>query len=520
MTFTINGYKEIADFASHSDDSRKRAEMLQLAQRLSGQPENCMALLWLYDDQKERFQLDYHEPMELGRKQSGISMPCNPADAQDPIFFATLAYPEKIRYWIRGNLRSRVDNFFPVYPRGAGGFLAIHTEQQLPEDRIAQLQALANVMAARITRHRDRRLIGVFEQISKSRMRSSGDPEATADWFNIAAAVAKHGTFAELAVAFCLEPDLSLRGIAADPPDFEASKYCANSNSLIRLTFDNRKIYRILDHADHVERLKLFGTEIYDETLTSAIEAYLGRKLRSWIAAAVVSDNEPVAVILVANKSDEYLPGVFVPQPIRNLWRIFARFFHEDLFNPKRILRYARFLTSPFDTQWRGRTPKPRRNGLLKMVQGFVPGIEAAAVSLRFRKEDAAEEFWELGELRDGALAMLRDRISPTQPIDEDQSRQIDPSFYVFEQEMRDVSHDQVAVLHILARRHGLARFEKEVLKFLSSDLGQLIRSQRAVRQQVDDLIQIRHALRGWTAGSSTHRYCLLGVQAISSWQT
>ena len=70
-----DGYREIAQFATIPKDDRRRDEMLQLAQRLSGDPYRCVALLWLYDDEKKRFHLDHHEPMEPSRRQSSVSLP-------------------------------------------------------------------------------------------------------------------------------------------------------------------------------------------------------------------------------------------------------------------------------------------------------------------------------------------------------------------------------------------------------------------------------------------------------------
>jgi len=147
------------------------------------------------------------------------------------------------------------------------------------------------------------------------------------------------------------------------------------------------------------------------------------------------------------------------------------------------------------------------RKELLETVRQFVPGIEAGAISLRSRRnEEPAKPFWELGEISPGIMAKLRERMQQPLAIDPEKLTTLDPSssgppLYVYERELQEVALDQTAVLHLATRRPRIAHFEREVLKFLGTELGQLIRSEQSVRQRVSELTQIRHALRSGLQG-------------------
>ena len=507
----LDGYKEIAQFAAIPDDERHRPEMLKLAQRLSGDPTRCAALLWLYDNEKERFHLDHHEPMEPTQRQSRTYLPCARAVSGDKDHFANLGYPAKINDWISRLLPAPAKRFFEVKPpgRGSAGFLAIHTASPLPDQRVAQLQALADVMAERIARHRHRRYIEVYDdvltQISNLRASSSDESENPSDWFEIAAKVARERTLAQLAVVFRLEPDLSLRGIPASDKS-NVTHLVAQPTSLIRRAFDLRATYRILNNSDPEERQNLFGLEEFDEALTRAVEAHLEQELRSWIAAAVVSNDQPVAVIFVANKLEEwYLPGVFSVTDqtlVTNIGKILSK----GLVQTQTNFAIQKISNLTFHLPMNGPQVESARKELLETVRRFVPGIEAGAISLRFRDLEPAEPFWELGEITPGTMAELRARMKQPLAIDREKLTLIgrcssgDPLF-VYERELQEVDLDQTAVLHLATRREGMAHFEREVLKFLGTELGQLIRSDRSVQQRVNDLIQIRHALRSGLQG-------------------
>ena len=236
-----------------------------------------------------------------------------------------------------------------------------------------------------------------------------------------------------------------------------------------------------------------------------------------------MSDGQPVAVILVVNKSEkEYLPGVF-SMTDQTLMENIAKIPLRASSRRKPITPSKRFQIWLFNLPMDGeQQAAAERKRLLETVRRFVPGIEAGAISLRSRREEAPTEgFWELGEITEGSAEVLRNRMELPLANSRDALAPLEQNsdgsaLFVYERELQVVDRDRIAVLHIATRRPGMAQFEKKVLNSLATDLGQLIRSERSVRQRVGDLIQIRHALRsGLSVAFDTSKR---RVSFISSW--
>ena len=344
------------------------------------------------------------------------------------------------------------------------------------------------MIAARIARHRDRRHLEVYEQLTELLAVQAEQPEDGADvWLKVAAKVARKATAAAVALVFRQAPDLTLRGVAADPPEIDASLCNAKRDSLIRKVFEQRVQKRVLDHSDLQERVRIFGTEACDTSLTDGLQLILQTPLRSWIAAAVTCDDEPIAVMFVANKRFESLPEVFSgtdSELIGSICKILAHGLAQAQTN------HAIWKISDFTFRHAVHEPTERRD-LLKLVQSHVPGIVAGAVSLRLREQDPPDEQWEMGELEPNAMTVLNARMQRPLRIPTSTSLQklavVDtghaPPYYVYEQRLPYVSEGRTAVVHLASRRERLAKFELDVLRYFGADLCQVIRSEQMVRQ-------------------------------------
>jgi hypothetical protein len=76
-----------------------------------------------------------------------------------------------------------------------------------------------------------------------------------------------------------------------------------------------------------------------------------------------------------------------------------------------------------------------------------------------------------------------------------------DPTYFYFNSRLPFVAASRIGTLHFASRRERLAPFELEILHYLAADLGQFIRSEQMISQQIEDLVQIRHAIRSGVQG-------------------
>lgn len=507
--YPLEGYQKIAQLAGSPDDGRKRKEMLDLAISLMGPKGKSAAFLWLIDEEKRRFHLDAYEPMDPERYLARIVLDCakNPEDAS---YVKQLTDIEKKKTWFRERIRTR--NLFEVKPHGEiGGYLEVLNTEELVESTRELLRTLADAVGARITRHRDLRLLKVYKDLTQQEATKGVRHDGKDYWPKVAARVAKEMTSAELALVFRPAPDLSLRAVATEPDDKDLDSLMADKNSLINQVFKEKLQKRILDHTDAEERCKEFGTDGFDRRLESQISRILLTPLRSWISAVVTCDNEPVAVLVVANKQN-YLPEVFSGtdfEIVKGICSVLSSRLAQAEAN-RAVRRITDYTLKNFDASHPdSEDEKKKLRGLLDLVQEHVPGIVAGAVTLRVNPGEQPEETWALGELVPGAMDILKKHLAqPFRMPSEDNPQSLrrvqgayQPDFYVFEQVIPNVGNERVAALHLLSRRQRLANFEVDVLRFLGSDLGQLKRSENLIRWHFENLVQIRHALRSGLQG-------------------
>ena len=508
-----NGYSLIAEFAGSSDDGRKRREMLQLACKLSSSERACVALLWLYDPEKERLHLDHYEPLDDPQrelKRVSISFPRGSLEDRGAVGRATSEQPA-VRSWADRTVPGAYRELFPISPRGAGGYLEILTANPLDEETFTLYRSFAEVIAGRITRHRDYRKLQVYAQLTTLQPDRIDVPDqGTQRWLAVAAEVARTATSAEVAVVFSESPNLSLRAMAWCPPSTPPGVQTAASHSLVQLAFEQKKPVRVLDHADVAERQALFERKGFDKDLTHALEIMTGKPLRSWIAAPVICDGEPLAVLLVVNKQPaEYLPEVFSGtdfQLIRHICDVVSRGLAQSRTN--RAIRAISDFTFKHDVRFHT-DPKSLgdQSELMSLVREHVPGVVAGIVSLRYRSDEPPGELWPLGELQPGLIDFLTQHVR--RPFRKAVGPILGPPVpvsgvphYLYEDALPFAVHqDRMAAVHLLTCRARLAKHHQDVLNYLNADIGQIVRSELMVRHHVEELTQIRHAIRSGLQG-------------------
>lgn len=276
--------------------------------------------------------MDAFEPLaEHGghTKFAGISVACTHDQSvrEDVVFQLTGKVPRLSA--IRANKERAI---FAVTPaRGTSGYLEVITPRQINPEAHQLLKKLAEIVANRITRHRDVRRLMVYERLntlsetySDQLTNQSHSVKLGSDWLRlleIGAHVACESTSAQLAVAYTQSPDMDLVACAAvrntgndvEVIDLEGEieGIRATRSSLMQKAFDERFSIRVLDEYDEVERVEEFDTKLSDGNLTGQLQRLMGEELKSWIVYNVKCDDQPVAMIAVNNKpSERYLPEV------------------------------------------------------------------------------------------------------------------------------------------------------------------------------------------------------------------
>ncbi len=507
MLTLAEGYREITRFAGLSEDGRRRKEMLVTARKLSGQDESA-AFLWLYDEEKEHFHLDYYQPLEPERELKRLSIPCKLPQSDVFEEIRRITFNEsRLNEWLKfRNLGNNREVFRVTTGQGASGYIQVVTPQPLSKEASELLKAFAEVVAARILRHRNSRRLKVYERLTELRT-SAADPRVDdpTHWMQTAAQVAQEATSAKLALAFRQTPDLRLEVVAMWPNNPTLQPLIATSSSLVQKVFEGRLTKRILDHSSTQERHDTFQTYLYDKTLTDTLEKILGENLRSWIAAAVTSNNEAIAGILVANKNpDDYIPEVFSgtdKRLVENICNVLSRGFAQS--HTTLAVRQISDFTSTNDLS----VPEQRKQ-LLQLVQKLVPGIVAGAISSRVLEAESPDDegIWELGGIESGAYNVLEAHMSRPLSFRVGDPQHLPPTgstgkYFVYDRELSFANNSITVVLHLLSKRSHLAPFEHDVLKYLSTDLAQHMRSEQISKTNIENVIQIRHALRSGLQG-------------------
>lgn len=514
------GFQRILELATINDKGRHRHEMLELARQLASDYPDNVAMLWMLDTEKQRLHLDHFEPMDslLTREElTGISIPFHTEQSTLPqiVRLTHDAEPLSSKLVEYGYQRRR---YYPVTPAsGFGGFLQIATksEQKPPYDL---LDHLATVIAGRIARHRDLRHLRVYERlrpgqadegvVSRSSARTSDSISnpflpSTDAWLARAASVARDETNAEVALVLRPTADLQLEVVAWNlygnrQPRQNLRELAASDESLVRRVFDRKTIVRILNHRDATERHATFGTTSCDSNFVAGLEIATGVTLRSWIASAVLSNNQPVALLFVANKhsesADGYLPGVFSKTDedlVRAICDVTSKGVAQSLLT--QATKEINELTSTaFDE-----TPDTRSE-LIEVLRRHIPGVLACSIAIYDSRELVTPEdripleILEYGAVNQDASQQLKLHVKAAITVSRD---------WVLRYDLPMVSQTNCAVLYLLCRRPILAQHEQDAIRFLTLNLAQHVRSELKLRDEIESLIQIRHAIRSGLQG-------------------
>lgn len=497
MDFDAQLYHDLLQFAGMPDDSRHRLEMLHLARRLSGQPiERVAAFLWLFDEEKRCLHLDYHYPDDSPRSRISLKIPDDRRRDKEFITGAIKAVPE-IDSWLKEYDFGLFPTLFPVEGEGHLGFLNYFAPHDVKDSQF--IEGLCSAIAARISRHRFKRKLDINDKL----VNTSWEIATTANgWLQAAADTTKEHTKAKLVLVFRLSMELHLEAVAAAPREASLPLFGATRDSLVHKIYNEKSKRRILNHYDEEERIREFLTAQYDDKLVTAIESFLGEQLRSWIGAAICYGNDPMAVMLVANKDEkQYFPAVFSRTDyglVESVCQLASKAMPQVQTNAAiRQISSATFEQQSFGTPAAGST---RLERVFSAVREHIPGLVGAAIGIRIRAFEPCV-LKESTILGDGDVYdLLLRRVKTRKSVSGDTPPVAASGFWYLDLDLPNPG-DRVATLHLLLRRPSLAAHEREILDYVCLDLGQFVRDQQALQSQERQLIEFRHAIRSGLQG-------------------
>ena len=305
----------------------ERNELLQEAGRLAG-PDNSAVLLWLYDPDTESgtarhvFVLDqyYHctdidVPAELlGRQRAILSTLPNRASTQDaPKWGISTTQQPAIREWCveKGLGATPHQSLFllhePSVPLGSHsliGILQVLSLTPLNASACCLLPYLADGLADTILRNRRRRRLDALDRLLVGINLSD-----TLDAFlRLAAETVHEVAHAQACLVYWLQPDLTLKTVAASPA--LRDEITAGKESLTHAILELGRPARIYDFDDPEERARQVGSVTYDQKCLDRELALLKRAhLDAVMGAPIMIREHGVAVIMLLNKN--HAPGTF-----------------------------------------------------------------------------------------------------------------------------------------------------------------------------------------------------------------
>jgi signal transduction histidine kinase len=205
-----------------------------------------------------------------------------------------------------------------------------------------------------------------------------------------------------------------------------------------------------------------------------------------------------VAVLFVGNKhsksADGYLPGVFSKtdeELVQAISDVTSKAFVQSL-----IAQATKEINELTSTDFEA-TPQTRSK-LVGVLRRHIPGVLACCIAVYDSRDTVSPEnrtpieILEYGAVDQKTALQLNLHVKTTVAVTVN---------CVMRYDLPPVSGTSYAALYLLCRRPILARHEQDAIRFLTLNLAQHVHSELKLRDEIESLIQIRHAIRSGLQG-------------------
>jgi signal transduction histidine kinase len=505
---------ELISSPDASDDA-SRHKFLDLACRLVGS-EKCAVLLWLYDSEKDQYLLDrYCNPSDSGlpppvlehryakRKEAGDG-----GLKYDGYEISLDSHPE-IQLWFKQHGFTPCEFSFPLVTRANEqqpplGYVQLVSSRPVADSIKPWIKYLVDALAGDIERNRSERRLAALEKMRSRIVRGLATLERmpsetsnivdirkpTNEWLQSAAHILYELTDAELCLVFRQERDLGLRAVATSPLKLSLEQLIAQPTGLTSQIAKERKRVRISNFYDVAERRSFFGTDSYDQELLVKITPYLKNEFRAWMVAPVTIGGHAIAVIMLLNKT-KHLAKQF-SETDQSVLHAVCDFLAKVIPSVETYNAMVRISETVFSTDL---SQEGHRQRLFELLAEMLPGVASAMLYLSYSDFSKPEPKFLGGEMWfENAILPLNKTSSVVELPATNEKR------YYYISKIPNLERG-AGLLVIGLRRNYITDYEKQVLNFLCAWLGQTLRAEESIRGQIENIVQVHHAIRSGLAG-------------------
>ncbi|MBX7208716.1 MAG: GAF domain-containing protein [Verrucomicrobiaceae bacterium] len=506
-------------------ETPSRRQYLEAARRVTGQ-DKASAYLWLRDEPKNRLNLDLVSlpeslPPELGRTfERQFASFCDAAD--QPPSDDSHPWPINVDVTVKKSIeRNGECCFFSLAQNGdqanqpSVGFLQLSCPDPVKPAQMQVLRLLADGLTVVIDRSRKRRQLEAYKKIGK-------DINLQLEKGKLLHAVSlavRDITKAQACIIFQHEKNLGVQA-AASTIDLDLKQLVAGPGSIItRMLSSERTLVRLDNFHDAQERGRVLGTEEIDPNLSDLIESESGlnAKQLAWMAAPVLVQDHAMAVIVLYNKTQN-LSAEFSESDAAIL-HLVCKFLADvipgiETHQAMRAISQG-FVPGSLDSE-------QHRQKLFELLCDLVPGITSTAVFQCKPNEPTltcrllgGEEWLE----KTSVFAPETKPIAIAASIHGKKDKRwvwtfdIPPVQAQGEQE----SFCDTDTLRIALKRPYLSKYEEEIIAFFCAELGQELRAEASVQRELNNLLEVRHAIRSGLTGMS---YIQTALAVFNRFQT
>ncbi|QDU53132.1 sensor histidine kinase [Gimesia panareensis] len=502
-----------------------REQVMQVACAIGGQT-RCIALLWLYDKLDRELYLDrvvIHKDEALDESRlERLFIPVNEVlNLEDEVCTAAeegLKLPQVKRWIDQSNFDGYQSQTIPLVFRGndneangesidqVNGVLHLLSERPMTEEVDALKEYIEGALTRIITRRRQQRQLEVLEGVRNCARLT--DP--VKNWLQKASDIFVKHLSAEMCIFFWKGKDqvLSASAISCSSSEiFEnLDKECkqllgtiATSKSLVsQMAVTKKEIVRIRDFGNIQHHEKSLGTSQFDAELAEKFSAYLPKQyIESLIMVPLVIDQHAFGVCVLLNKTK----------------RLARRFSFTD----QRILHSACGILSSL-------IPSVETNAAVQSLSGLemsesiaeestqkilhnwlketIPGVISSTILTYDPRRTGDRDSHALRHLGGENLfhqlatwALIEKKLYQITELPRDKHRR-----YQYHCPIPSLTPYKGKLILGLQREY-LSRHETQLIRFLSADIGHMLRAEFSFKAQLDTLIQIRHVIRSGLTG-------------------
>jgi signal transduction histidine kinase len=483
-------------------DSASREDFLALAAKLVNGL-RCSCFLWFHDLEKSSLVLTSYYDTVPGQspspRLSGQTLPCPPpADSESPAVLIDYGRTG-IQSWSEAERAAARDWTIALVSKHRGrliGYLQLISVGQDNDLQHPLLPQLAQGLAAFIDRERAHRRAkastALREAVLAYRRREAHSDPNSVGYLTVACHELREATNAELCLVFRQEPDLSFRIVSASADHRELLRLTAASDSRIAQVASTCRPVRVVRFSDKAERSEAFGTDAYDLPLVGQLKPYLKDKdIRSVLFAPITDAADPkhaLAVIVIVNQVSPNRLG-------RQFSKTDAEILADAcdyLGSPVRGTETTGAMIRIAETILTLQADRDRQHAVLSVVQSLLPGVSGAQLCQWSPGAERCDVLYNAG-------GQPPDTTIPS-ATREPTALTADPRTFQYTETIRGLERSEAALRLYLIRPH-LADHEKLVIRFLCTWLRNVLYTENAVRKQLDDILEIRHAIRGRLEG-------------------